>query len=400
MTAPGGDRVSSDAASIAVRRQMAIYTAGLAGQTPAVPLSPDKLEEAAQAVLKPEAFSYIAGGAGGEATMRANRAGFDHWRIVPRFLRDVSTRDTSVVLFGKKLSQPLLLAPIGVQSLFHKDAELAVARAARSLNVPIVLSTVSSNPMEAVANAMGDVTRWFQLYWPKNKELAASFLSRAEKAGFSAVVVTLDTHMLGWRERDLERAYLPFLHGQGLANYFTDPVFRAALPAAPEHAPPAAIAYFLETFSNPSVTWVDLGFLRQHTKLPILLKGILDPEDARMAIDHGVDGIIVSNHGGRQLDGAIGAIEALPRVVREVGGRATVLFDSGIRRGADVFKAIALGAKSVLLGRPYCYGLAVGGEQGVRTVLENLLADIELTMGLAGCASIGDVSIERLVEVP
>ena len=247
---------------------------------------------------------------------------------------------------------------------------------------------------------MGDVTRWFQLYWPKNKELAASFLSRAEKAGYSAIVVTLDTHMLGWRERDLQQAYLPFLHGQGLANYFTDPVFRAALPAPPERDPRPAIQYFLEIFSNPSVTWVDLGFLRQHTKLPILLKGILDPEDARMAIDHGVDGIVVSNHGGRQLDGAIGAIEALPRVAREVGERTTILFDSGIRRGADVFKALALGARAVLLGRPYCYGLAIGGEEGVRTVLENLVADIELTLGLAGCASVGDVSIERLVEAP
>jgi isopentenyl diphosphate isomerase/L-lactate dehydrogenase-like FMN-dependent dehydrogenase len=400
MTASPGDQPSSEAASIAVRRQMAIYARGLEGERPAIPVSADKLEEAAKGVLKPEAYCYIAGGAGGEATMRANRSSFDRWRIVPRMLRDVSQRDCSVKLFGKSLAQPLLLAPIGVQSLFHKDAELAVARAASALHVPIVLSTVSSNTMEAVAEAMGDVTRWFQLYWPKNKDLAASFLSRAEKAGYSAIVVTLDTHMLGWRERDLERAYLPFLHSQGLANYFTDPVFRAALPAPPERDPRPAIQYFLETFSNPSLTWVDLGFLRQHTKLPILLKGILDPEDARMAIDHGVDGIIVSNHGGRQLDGAIGAIEALPRVAREVGERTTVLFDSGIRRGADVFKALALGAKSVLLGRPYCYGLAVSGEEGVRTVLENLLADIELTLGLAGCASIGDVSIDRLVEEP
>jgi isopentenyl diphosphate isomerase/L-lactate dehydrogenase-like FMN-dependent dehydrogenase len=400
MTAPRGDQPSSEAASIAVRRQMAIYARGLEGERPAIPVSAEKLEEAAKGVLKLEAYCYVAGGAGGEATMRANRNGFDRWRIVPRMLRDVSRRDCGVKLFGKALTQPLLLAPVGVQSLFHPDAELAVARAARSLNVPIVLSSAASKPMEAVAEAMGDVTRWFQLYWPKNKELAASFLSRAEKAGYSAIVVTLDTHMLGWRERDLQRAYLPFLYGQGLANYFTDPVFRAALPAPPERDPRPAIQYFLEIFSDPSLTWVDLGFLRQHTKLPILLKGILDPEDARMAMDHGVDGIIVSNHGGRQVDGAIGAIEALPRVAREIGDRIPVLFDSGIRRGADVFKALALGARAVLLGRPYCYGLAIGGEEGVRTVVENLLADIELTLGLAGCASIGDVSIDRLVEAP
>jgi isopentenyl diphosphate isomerase/L-lactate dehydrogenase-like FMN-dependent dehydrogenase len=210
--------------------------------------------------------------------------------------------------------------------------------------------------------------------------------------------VTLDTYHLGWRERDLQLAWFPFLHGQGIANYLSDPVFRAALPVPPEQDPQPAIRRFVEVVTNPSLTWADLAFLRRHTRLPILLKGILHPDDARQALDHGIEGIIVSNHGGRQLDGAIAALDALPAVVEAVGGRTTVLFDSGIRRGADVFKALALGARAVLLGRPYCYGLAVAGEQGVREVVKNLLAEIDLTLGLAGCTSFAEVSRHNLVE--
>jgi isopentenyl diphosphate isomerase/L-lactate dehydrogenase-like FMN-dependent dehydrogenase len=332
--------------------------------------------------------------------MRANREGFRRWRIVPRFLRNVAERDLSTSVMGLRLRAPVLLAPVGVQSILHPEAELAVARAARSVGVPMVLSTLSSVPLETIAQTLGDVPRWFQLYWPQNNDLAASFLSRAERAGYSALVVTLDTYHLAWRERDLQKAYLPFLQAQGLANYLTDPVFRAALPVPPEKEPLPAVLYFLQTVSNPALTWKDLTFLRRHTRLPILLKGILDPDDARQALDHGVQGIVVSNHGGRQLDGAIAAIDALPRVAQAVGDRTTLLFDSGIRRGADVIKAIALGAKSVLLGRPYCYGLAVGGEAGVRDVLENLIADIDLTLGLAGCASFADLSPGNLVAAP
>jgi isopentenyl diphosphate isomerase/L-lactate dehydrogenase-like FMN-dependent dehydrogenase len=292
-----------------------------------------------------------------------------------------------------------MLAPIGVQSIIHQEAELAVARAARSLGIPLILSTLSSTPLEAVAATMSEVPRWFQLYWPRNNELAGNFVQRAEQAGYSALVVTLDTYLLGWRERDLQKTYLPFLQGQGLANYFTDPVFRAALPQPPEQDPAAAIRYFLEIVSNPALTWDDLAWLRNRTRLPIFLKGILDPDDARKAVDHGAAGLIVSNHGGRQLDGAIAALDALPRVVRTVADRAVVLFDSGIRRGADVVKALALGARCVLLGRPYCYGLAVRGEQGVRDVLYNLLADIDLTLGLAGCASCAELGRRNLVKI-
>jgi isopentenyl diphosphate isomerase/L-lactate dehydrogenase-like FMN-dependent dehydrogenase len=282
--------------------------------------------------------------------------------------------------------------------MLHPDAELAVARAAQSLGVPVVLSSVSSTPLEAVAETLGEAPRWFQLYWPRDPALAASLVGRAERAGYGALVVTLDTYLLGWRERDLQLAWLPFAHGQGIANYLTDPVFRAALPAPPEQDPAAAARYFLQVATNPALTWADLAFLRRHTRLPVLLKGVLHPDDALRAVEHGVEGVIVSNHGGRQVDGAVAALDALPAVAEAVAGRAAVLFDSGVRRGADVFKARALGAQAVLLGRPYCYGLAVGGEQGVREVLLNLLADAELTLGLAGCASFAEVGREHLAE--
>jgi isopentenyl diphosphate isomerase/L-lactate dehydrogenase-like FMN-dependent dehydrogenase len=386
------------AISIGTQRQMEVYQAGVAGKRPLMPVAVEELEQKAKEVLSPEAYGYVAGSAGSEDSARANREGFRRWRIVPRFLRDVSSRDLSIELLGRRLPAPLLLAPIGVLEIVHKDAELAVARAARSLGVPIVLSTLSSNPLEIVAKVMEDVPRWFQLYWPRNPELAASFVARAERAGYSAIVVTLDTYHLGWRERDIQHAYLPFLKGQGLANYFTDPVFRASLSAPPEKDPGPAVLQFVQVVSNPSLAWEDVSFLRKHTRLPIMLKGILHPDDARRAVDHGVDGIIISNHGGRQLDGAVAAIDALPRIVQAVGKETNLLFDSGIRRGADIFKAVALGAQAVLLGRPYCYGLAVAGEDGVRTVLANLLADLDLTLGLAGCTSFGELSMSNLFE--
>jgi isopentenyl diphosphate isomerase/L-lactate dehydrogenase-like FMN-dependent dehydrogenase len=378
---------------------MEIYLAGLSGRKPGQPLAPEELEEQARAVLPTPAYIYVAGGAGGEETVRANRDAFRRWRIVPRFLRDVSRRDLGIELFGRRLPAPVLLAPVGVQGMLHAEAELAVARAARSLGVPMVLSTVSSTPLEAVAEALGDSPRWFQLYWPRDPALAASLVGRAERAGYSALVVTLDTFLLGWRERDLQQAWLPFAQGQGIANYLTDPVFRAALPAPPEKDPAAAARHFLAVVSNPALTWDDLAWLRKQTRLPILLKGILHPDDARRAVDHGVAGVIVSNHGGRQVDGAIPSLEALPAVAEAVAGRAAVLFDSGIRRGADVFKALALGARAVLLGRPYCWGLAVGGEQGVREVLRNLLADVELTLALAGFATCAEVRRDWLIRL-
>jgi isopentenyl diphosphate isomerase/L-lactate dehydrogenase-like FMN-dependent dehydrogenase len=382
--------------SAGLKRQTEIYRQGLAGQTPVQAVCVEDLERQAKAVLKPEAYAYVAGGAGAEDTMRSNREAFQRWRILPRFLRDVSQRDLSATLLGQPLPAPLLLAPIGVMEILHQEGELAVARAARSLGIPLILSTLSSHTMEEVAAEMADAVRWFQLYWPGNPDLAASFLHRAEQAGYSVLVVTLDTYLLSWRERDLQNAYLPFLRGEGLANYFSDPVFGAAVQGDPKKNLPKAIEYFGQIYSNLALTWADLGFLRRHTRLPIILKGILHPDDVRKAVDHGMDGVIVSNHGGRQVDGAIAALDALPGIVDTVGGRAAILFDSGIRRGADIFKALALGAQSVLLGRPYCYGLAVNGQQGVCDVVKNLLADLDLTLGLAGCASLKELSRENL----
>jgi lactate 2-monooxygenase len=381
-----------------LRRQIEIYHAGLAGTVPAYPVSIDELELKAKAALKNDAFDYVAGGAGSEETSRANRDAFRRWRIVPRFLRDVSQRDLGVEVLGLKLRAPVMLAPIGVQAILHKEGELAVARAARALGVPMILSTVSSYPIEAVASTLGDTPRWFQLYWPRDDELAASFIHRAEQAGYGAIVVTLDTYLLAWRERDIQNAYLPFFHGDGLANYFSDPVFRKAVGGDVQSDPVRALEYFGRVFSDPSRTWDDLGSLCESTRLPVLVKGVLHADDARRAVDKGVAGVIVSNHGGRQLDGAIAALDALPAIANAVGDGTTVLFDSGIRRGSDVFKAVALGARAVLLGRPYAFGLAVGGEEGVSYVLANLIADIDLTLGLAGCASFAEVGKASLVE--
>ena len=386
--------------SIGLKRQMEIYEAGLLGKVPAQPVNVDELAQKAKQELKPEAYDYLAGGAGSEGTMRANRDAFARWCIVPRFLRDVDRRDLSIGLLGRQLPAPLLLAPIGVQGILHKEGELAVARAAAALGLPFVLSTVASHSIEDVAQAMGNAPRWFQLYWPRSDELTASFLQRAEQAGYGAVVVTLDTYLLSWRERDIQNAYLPFMSEHGVANYFSDPVFRKAVGGYPKWNPVRALEYFGKVFSDPSRTWDQLPSLRAHTSLPIVLKGILHPDDARRAADFGAEAIIVSNHGGRQVDGAIAALDALPGIVDAVGDRTTVLFDSGIRRGADVIKALALGAKAVLLGRPYAFGLAVGGERGVRDVLSNLLADIDLTLGLSGCASVADLSRANLVERP
>lgn len=381
-----------------MERQLEIYRAGAEGRKPEQPVAYEELERRAREALSPEAFGYLAGGAGSEDTMRANREAFRRWRIVPRMLRDTAERSTAVELFGRELPAPVLLAPLGVQGILHEEAELATARAAAAVGLPLVLSTLSSRPLEAVAETLRESPRWFQLYWPRDPELAASFLSRAEAAGFEAVVVTLDTSFLAWRERDIQQAYLPFLYAEGLGTYFTDPVFRRDLPVPPEEDPRPAILRFGELFSNPSLAWEDLGFLREHTRLPVLLKGILHPDDARRAAAEGADGVIVSNHGGRQVDGAVASLEALPGVVEAAGDELVVLFDSGVRRGADLFKAIALGARAVLLGRPYACGLAVGGEDGVRTVLENFLADVDLTLALAGCRSFEEVGPGNLVD--
>jgi lactate 2-monooxygenase len=381
-----------------IQRQLDIYQKGILGRKPKFPVQIEVLERLAKDTLSREAYDYVAGGAGGENTIRANRNAFEKWRIVPRHLRNIAERDLRVTLFGQAFNVPFLIAPVGVQGIIHREGDVAVACAAASLNVPLVLSTASSKTMEEVARTINGTPHWFQLYWPKDPELAKSFIKRAETASYSALVVTLDTMLFAWRERDIANAYLPFLAGEGLANYFSDPVFRAALKQPPERAPLDAVRHFARIFSNPALTWDDLKTLRKQTTLPIILKGILHPDDARKAVRYGADGIIVSNHGGRQVDGAIAALDALPPIVNAVGGKTTVLFDSGIRRGADVVKAMALGARGVLLGRPYIWGLAVGGHRGVSHVLENLIADIDLTLGLAGYTSFEELGRDALVR--
>ncbi|KWX01503.1 alpha-hydroxy-acid oxidizing enzyme [Carbonactinospora thermoautotrophica] len=378
--------------------QYEIYLGGLSGQVPPITTDLSALAEIARDRMEPTAYGYVAGGAGTGATMRANRAAFDRWRIVPRMLRDVTVRDLSRTVLGTRMPAPVLLAPVGVLSVVHPEGELAVARAAASLGLPLVHSTVASYPMEEVAQAAGDAPRWYQLYWPRDREVAVSFLERAERAGYEALVVTLDTFLLAWRTRDLDQAYLPFLQRVGLANYLADPAFRAGLAKPAEEDPAAAVAHWAAMFADPSKTWEDLPFLREHWDGPILLKGILHPDDARRAVDAGMDGVIVSNHGGRQVDGSIAALDALPGVAAAVDGRAAILFDSGIRTGADVVKALALGADAVLVGRPYVYGLALGGEEGVRHVLRCLLAELDLTLALSGHTTPDQLTPDALVH--
>jgi isopentenyl diphosphate isomerase/L-lactate dehydrogenase-like FMN-dependent dehydrogenase len=376
--------------------QYEIYLAGMADQVPELPVSWADWEAAAAEKLDPGAHGYLFGGAGTEDTMRANLEAFRRWRLVPRMLRDVGERALFTEVLGTPMPAPVLMAPVGVQSILHPEGELASARAAARLGVPYVASTAGSHTLEEIAEACGDNRRWYQLYWPRGEELAASFVSRAEAAGYEAIVVTLDVAVLGWRPRDLKGGYLPFLKSVGIANYLADPVFRGTLDKTPEEDPQAAVGQFVGVFSNPTVTWDDLAWLRAQTELPIVLKGILHPDDARHALDCGVDGIIVSNHGGRQVDGAIATLDALGPIADAVGDDAAVLLDSGIRSGADALKAQALGADAVLLGRLAMWGLAVGGEEGVRTVLRSFLAELDLNLGLSGYASIGELGPEAL----
>src|SRR5215216_6762797 len=367
--------------------QNAIY---VSGESP-WPIAPEEWEARAKEALEPEPFDYIAGGAGAEATMLANLDAFERRRLRPRMLTGNSERDIAVEVLGTRSPAPFFLAPIGVLSIAHADGELAVARAAAALKIPMVLSSAASHSIEEIAEAMGDAPRWFQLYWVDDRDICASFVRRAEAAGYAAIVVTLDTLTLGWRPRDLRNAYLPFLSGQGCAQFFSDPVFCARLDKPPAEDTLTAAAMMLATFPNLALTWADLAWLRERTSLPLLVKGVLSSDDARRAFDAGVDGVIVSNHGGRQVDGAVAALDALVEVRAELGRDAVVLMDGGIRSGADVVKAMALGADAVLLGRPYAYGLAAGGQDGVEQVLQQLAAETDLTLALAGGSSVREL---------
>lgn len=428
------------ARGISRRTQSEIFRAGISGERPAVPVDIRGLEEAARAALSKEAHAYIAGGAGSERTVEANRREFDRWQVWPRPLHDVSTRDLSVDFLGRSRPTPLLLAPLGVMELVHPEADLAVARAAASAGVPYTVSNQASFPVERIAQSAPGAPRLFQLYWSASDDLNASLMARAEAAGCEAIVVTLDTHLLGWRTRDLDLAYLPFTRGMGIAQYTSDPVFqqlvreRASAPAAAAPSvrvtpkaiaagvsiarrgasvtgsrslrdnlrsplPRAAVETFLDVFSTPTLTWEDLARAREWTTLPIILKGIVHPDDAERAADAGVDGVWISNHGGRQVDRSVPTLAVLPEIAERVGGRMPVIFDSGIRSGADAAIALALGADVVALSRPYAYGLGIAGEQGVREVIRNVLAELDITLGLAGLTAIGELDRDALRAV-
>lgn len=409
-------------------RQERIYREGVSGARPRVPTGPDELERRARRAMSRRADAYVTGGAGAETTMRANRAAFARREIVPRVLRDVGERDLTVELFGRTLPAPLLLAPIGALDLVRRGADLTVARGAAAAGVPMVVSNQAGTPMEDIA-AVGGPT-WFQLYWSTSDELVDSFLRRAEASGCDAVVVTLDTTMLGWRPRDLDLGHLPFARGIGIAQYTSDPVFRGlveqTLAAPSAGAPPrvtpqavrtlleitrnapgrfrdnlrspvprAAVETFLRVYSRPRLSWEDLATLRSRTRLPILLKGVLHPDDARRAADAGVDGVVVSNHGGRQIDHAVASLDALPGVVDAVGDALPVLLDSGVRTGADVATAVRLGARAVLLGRPFVHGLALDGARGVAQVLQNVVAELDLVCGLAGATTPAGIELRE-----
>jgi lactate 2-monooxygenase len=365
--------------------QNAIY---IAQQPPEWPITADDWERAAAARLDPGAYGYIAGAAGPESTARANLEAFGRHRIRPRMLTGNVTRDLSVEVLGLASPAPFLLAPIGVLSIAHGGAEPAVGGASASSGVPMVLSGAATHSLEDVA-ATG-CPRWYQLYWPDDRELCESFVARAESAGYSAIVVTLDTLTLGWRPRDLRSAYLPFLQGEGCGVYFSDPVFLARLGKPPAEDLLTAAATMLSHFPNLGLAWDDLDWLRAQTSLPLLVKGILRADDAQRAFEHGVDGVIVSNHGGRQVDGAVAALDALVEV-RDALPDAVVLMDGGIRCAADIVKAVALGADAVLLGRPYAYALAVGGQRGVEELIQNLMAELDLTLALAGAGSVREL---------
>ncbi len=372
--------------------QLEIYFQGLTGVLPSLPMSFAELEARAAQALSPSIWSYVAGGAGDERTQRANVTAFEQWGLIPRMLVGATERDLSVELWGRRWPAPVFMAPIGVIGLctIDRHGDLAAARAAAATGVPMCVSTLTMDPLEDVADQFGDTPGLFQLYTPVDREMAESFVHRAEAAGYAGIVVTLDTWVPGWRPRDLSTSNFPQLRGMCLSNYISDPVFRAKVDGDIDADPRNAVLPWVSNFGN-SLTWNDLPWLRSLTKLPLILKGICHPDDARRAIDAGVDGIYCSNHGGRQANGGLPALDCLPDVVAAAGD-VPVLFDSGVRSGADIVKALAMGAKAVGIGRPYAYGAALAGTDGIVHVLRSMLAEADLIMAIDGYPTLGDLT--------
>jgi len=379
--------------------QFEIYLDGLEGRVPRYPVDFPSLERKAGEVLPWWVHSYVAGGCGDEGTQRANVSAFSRYGIVPRMLNGAYERDLSVSLFDMTLPTPVFMAPVGVVGLCSQDfhGDIQVAKASALTGVPMVASTLTQDRMEDVAPHAADTPGLFQLYTPNDRELAESFVRRAERAGYRAIVVTLDTWTTGWRPRDLNAGNFPQLRGYVLQNYFTDEVFLKRLKESPQDDLKAATREWINVWGN-SLQWSDLTWLRSLTKLPILLKGICHPDDARRAKEYGIDGIYCSNHGGRQANGGLPALNALPAVVQAANGMP-VLFDSGVRTGSDIAKALAMGATAVGVGRPYVYALAVGGTDGIVYQLRSLLAELDLLMAIDGFPTLADLraaGVERL----
>lgn len=417
-----------------VSYESAVFQAGLHSAKPPFSFHPSDWESQAKDVLSANSWGYIHGNAGNGSTYKKNLAAFDRWSIVPSRLRasrkdeqgNEAFSDTRTTVFGgQELPFPVAIAPIGVQKIFNPLGEVAAARAAAKLGVPYTLSTASSTSIEDVAKAMDDAagegpqpTRWFQLYWPerKNDDITASLLSRAKKSGYSALFVTLDTYVLGWRPADMNHGYNPFIHPDriGVEIGLTDPVFQRRFKEEHGYEIEEAGRHESEltghnlgdvagewtkiVFPGHSHAWEDVASLKEHWDGPIVLKGIQSVEDARKAVEVGVQGIVVSNHGGRQQDGGVSSLGMLPRIVEAVGDKIEVFFDSGVRCGSDIMKAYALGAKCVFVGRPYAYGLAIGGEEGVQHVLRSMCGDLLLNMHLAGLRGLDEVTKDILVK--
>lgn len=411
-----------------LKRQREIYLGGYRGKKTPIPFTYPELEQAAFRSMQRTAFNYIAAGAGDSSGISQNEAAFKKYSIVPRVLNDVERSDMSASFAGIPLKHPIILSPVGVLSLAHSSADIGVASAAEASHTPMIFSNQASVKLEDIAAQFKATPYWFQLYWSRSDDLVRSFVERAERCGCRGIIVTLDTTMLGWRPLDLGEAYLPFLHGLGLAQYISDPIFNRLVDEAPDEQPKEpitlrafinvmklmkrypggfisnfkskrplkAVRLFTRIYTNPRLNWSDLSKLREYTNLPIFLKGVLAPEDAKKAKETGIDGIIVSNHGGRQVEGAIPPILQLAAIRKSVGQSFPVALDSGVRTGADIFKAINLGADAVCIGRPYVYALALGGQAGVEEYLKNLIADLDLTMKLSGCRSIDEIRATTL----